>query len=729
METAWQLASRNDDETKRILDDVVILLVHANPDGHDLVADWYMRNPDPLKRQSTGIPRLYQKYIGHDNNRDFFASTQAESKNMNRVMYREWYPQVMYNHHQTAPRGTVMFAPPFRDPFAYEVDPLVRVGLDMVSAAMHNRFLREDKPGVTMRTGARYSAWWNGGLRTTAYFHNIVGILTETMGHPNPTTIPYVERRQLPHADLPLPVEAQEWHFRQSVDYSVTANYAILDYASRYRETLLLDIWRMGKNSIEKGQRDSWVPNPRLIKGARSLADQRTPENRDARAYIIPSDQADYGTATRFINTLIEGGVEVHRARRSFAHGGEIYPAGSYVVRSDQAFRPHVISMFEPQVHPDDIPYPGADPTAPYDLSGWTLAYTMGVEFDRTLEAFNVRLDLLKDVVSADAGEFYKSVAGYSIDGRVNNAFLAVNRLIKAGKKVYRVTGEDSTLPHGSFWVHGQDDQVEEILDEAVNKHGVRVEAAPDANSGMTEIGTPKVALVDRYGGSMPSGWTRWILEQFEFDFDVVYPPEIDTGILADYDVVVMVTGFAPGGSSRRPSQTPTLVPDKWVARMGRMSEDKTLPQLKAFAEAGGTIVTIGSSTQLANQLGLAVESHLVDDEGEALTRSDFFAPGSVLQVKLDTSHPLALGMKEHADVIFYSSPVWKIEGGSRLAWYDTATPLRSGWAWGQEALEGGTAMATFDVGDGRLVLFGPEIAFRAQPHGTFKLLFNALYW
>ena len=185
IETSYRLVSGEDDETRRILRDVVILMVHANPDGHDLVADWYLRNPDPLRRSMAGLPRLYQKYIGHDNNRDSYMSTQPESTNMNRVLYREWFPQILYNHHQTGPSGTVLFAPPFRDPFNYVFDPLVPVGIDLVGAAMHQRFIAEGKPGATMRRGANYSTWWNGGLRTTAYYHNMIGLLTEAIGSPD----------------------------------------------------------------------------------------------------------------------------------------------------------------------------------------------------------------------------------------------------------------------------------------------------------------------------------------------------------------------------------------------------------------------------------------------------------------------------------------------------------------------------------------------------------------
>jgi len=270
IETVYQMVSLTDAETQRFLDDVILLAVHANPDGMELVSSWYMREPDPQKRSTGGIPRLYQKYVGHDNNRDFYMSAQVESTNMNRILYHEWFPQIMYNHHQTGPAGTVMFAPPFRDPFNFNFDPLVPLGIDLVGAAMHGRFVAEGKPGVTSRQGASYSTWWNGGLRTTMYFHNMVGLLTEAIGNPTPIAIPFVPNRVLPDSNLFYPIAPQEWHFRQSIDYSITANRAVLDVASRHREQWLYNIYQMGRNSVAKGNTDTWTPTPRRVAAIQS---------------------------------------------------------------------------------------------------------------------------------------------------------------------------------------------------------------------------------------------------------------------------------------------------------------------------------------------------------------------------------------------------------------------------------------------------------------------------
>src|SRR5687768_16928292 len=258
IETVYTLVSRNDEETNRILRDVIVVAVHANPDGMQMVSKCYMQNPDPQQRR-TCSPRLYEKYAGHDNNRDFYMSNTRESQNMNKLMYWEWLPQIMYNHHQSGPAGTVLFSPPFRDPFNYNFDPMIVTGLDMVGAHMHHRFLQEGKPGFTMRSGASYSTWWNGGLRTTAYFQNIIGLLTEIIGNPTPTQIPAVPGFILPRADIPAPIAPQAWHFRQSIDYSVTANYAVLDLASRYKDQFLYNIYKMGSNQIARGSKDHWT--------------------------------------------------------------------------------------------------------------------------------------------------------------------------------------------------------------------------------------------------------------------------------------------------------------------------------------------------------------------------------------------------------------------------------------------------------------------------------------
>jgi hypothetical protein len=786
-EMAWQMVSRTDDETLRILDDVILLLVPANPDGNDLTADWYNRNPVPEQRSNApGLPRLYQKYIGHDDNRDFFASTQPETEAMNRLMYHEWFPQIVYNHHQSGPAGTVMFAPPFRDPFNYFFDPLVVVQLDLVSAAMHARFEAEGKPGVTMRTAARYSTWWNGGLRTTAYFHNMIGILTETIGSPTPMRIPYVSSNVLPRADLPYPIQPQEWHFRQSIEYTITANRAILDIASRNRENFLFNIYRMGSNAIARGSSDSWTVTPqRVARANEELAQRRpaargegsfsgfgrgddvpgfdayaeilhAPAARDPRAYVIPSDQPDFLTATKFINALREVNVAVHRATGSFQAGGKTYPAGSYVVFTAQAFRPHVLDMFEPQDHPNDVPYPGAAPTPPYDNAGWTLAYQMGVRFDRVLDGFSGPFERIEDWnVKPPAGHVATAgrVVGYLTSHQVNDAFQAINRLLADGERVYwltaPVTANGRTRPAGSLYIPATE-STRARLDRLAAEIGVSFDAVTEPPSGATlALRRPRIGLLDVYGGSMTSGWARWIMEQFGFAYEVTFPPRIDRGDLnAKYDVLVFPSGVLPdpnrpsrygrGGMEYTGAQNDSVeasLPAEYRDRRGAVTAERTMAAIREFVENGGTAIAIGSSTSgLATSLGLPVTDYLVKD-GASLPRTEFYVPGSVLQVEVDQNQAVSAGVPPQVDVFYDNSPVFALapdataRGVKRLAWFGSKAPLRSGWAWGQEHLDGGTVAVEAAVGKGKVFLFGPEILERGQPHGTFKFFFNAIYY
>ncbi len=775
-ETVYQMVSGTDDETRRLLEDVIILFVHANPDGNELVADWYMRDSVPARRTLAGLPRLYQKYIGHDNNREFFTSTQAETENINRVLYHEWFPQLLYNHHQSGPAGTVVYSPPFRDPYNYNLDPAMLLGIQALGTAMHSRLAIEGKPGATMRSGASYDGWWNGGIRNTATFHNTIAVLTEMIGSPTPMRIPLVAERQIPSGDLAMPIAPGPWHFRQSVDYSVSLNRAVLDHASRLREGLLFNIYRMGRNSIERGSRDTWTANPRRaaavaarlrptggtgagaaasaagggnaapISDSALYAAQRTPNDRDPRGYIISANQPDFPTAVKFINSLRETGIAVHRARMPFSVNGKQYPEGSYIVKTAQAFRPHVIDMFEPQSHPDVFPFPGAPPTPPYDNAGWTLAFQMGVQFDRILDDFTGPFSPVtawNETPPAGKVLSGKSAAGFLLSPQANDAFTVLNRLRAAGMAVGRigdsaiVSGE--VVPAGTFYVPNGPG-VTVALANTVSSLGVDLRGAGRAPAGVRPVAPSRIGLWDSYGGSMPSGWTRWILEQFEFPFTRVFAPELDAGALrAKYDVLVFVTGAIPGARGGRGGggagaiEAPPGLPEEYRAQFGRITPDATIPKLREFVSEGGTLVAIGSSAaNIAAALDLPVESHLVEN-GVPLPGTKFYVPGSVLSVRVDTRHPLAAGLAERTDVFFDDSPVFRLRPGAeaqgvrRVAWYDSPNPLRSGWAWGAKYLEGGLAAVEVPLGKGRVLLYGPEILQRAQPHGSFKFLFNAL--
>lgn len=740
IESVYQLVSRGDEETRHFLENVIVLAVDANPDGHELVANWYMRQRTPSARTLAGLPRLYQKYAGHDNNRDFYMSTQPETRNINRILFEEWFPQIVYDHHQSSPTGTVMFAPPFRAPFNYVFDPLVLLTVDLMGAGMHSRFAAESKAGVTMRSGSNYSTWWNGGLRTTAYFHNQIGLLTETFGSPTPTRIPFASSAQQATADLPYPIAPQEWHFRQSIDYSITANRAVLDAAARNREMLLFNIYRMGRNSIERGSRDTWTPSPHH----QDLAGN--PAARDPRGYIIPSDQPDFPTATKFVEALMLSGVRVEQAISAFTVDGVEYPSRSFVVKTAQPFRPHVLGMFEPQDHPDDIPYPGAPPVPPYDNAGWTLAFQMGVRFARVLDEFSGPFERLTAMPSPPARDVIspEGAVGYVLSQHQNDAFAAVNQLLAAGESVYFVgrSGASSNMP-GTIYVPAKTSTLD-VLRKAASERGVTVTGVRTRPNGAAMKLRPlRIGLWDQYGGSVESGWIRFVLEQFDYPFEVVYPQTLDAGNLASrFDVLIFPDGAIPGrdSASTYSDDAPpaALLPAEYRGRTGVVTAGRTVPQLKAFVNAGGTLLAMGSSTAIAQHFGLPVRDAMVErgDDGHdvPLGPERYFVPGSILRVAVNSKSPVGYGFDSVADVFFDNSPVFRLgpdaqaRGVRPVAWFADGSPLRSGWAWGQSHLEGGVVVAEATVGRGRVVLYGPPVAFRGQSHGTFKFLFSGIH-
>ncbi len=592
IQIVYELVSGTDPETERILRDVIVLVLHANPDGHELVAQSYMSEPDPRQRALRPLPRPYQKYVGHDNNRDFYMATQAETVNINRVLFRDWLPQVVYDHHQAPLTGAVMFAPPFGGPINPRIHPAVAGGIEAIGAAIHQRFEDEGKHAVVAGDAANYSMWWNGGLRTTPNFHNQLGILTEAAGSPTPGEGP---------------------PFRVAVDYSVSANRAVLAAASRDRERWLYGIYRMGRDAIDAGRVGSGGP----------------------RAYVLPADQPDFPTAGRFVDALLKAGVVVHRATAAFVAGGKTYGTGSYVVRTAQAFRPHVLDMFEPQVYPGDSDE-GTAPV-PYDMTGWTLALQMGVDFDRVFDDVNGPFTALSEPVESPA----------------TDAVTAVNRRLQADVRI---------------------------------------------------------ALVDRPGGWSTSGWIRWLLERYEFPYDLVFTGEWESTVFDGYDVVILPGEAVVGVAAELPART-------------------ALPALVTLAQRGGTVLAMGAASSLGRLLRLPISYPLA-----SLPVSVFNVPGSVLNAAVDAAHPLASGLGPDVNVMFNNNPVFSLrpDAASRgvrpIAWFDSPTPLRSGLAVGQDRLEGLVAGLEAPVGRGRVVLFGPDITFRAQSHGTFKFLFNTIY-
>ena len=357
---AFKAVTEESEEMKRIRDNVIFLLVaNMNPDGTTMVASWYRENLG--KPWESRLPELWHKYVGHDDNRDWYMMNQVETRNSARQLYTEWFPQIIYNQHQTGPFPSRIFVPPFDDPMNPNIPPLVIRGVNLVGDAMTRRLDQEGKRGAVSRMG--FDTWWNGGMRTAPYYHNMIGILTET-SHASATpatydpktfpkyfagtTVPTLE----PTTYYPSPYLGGEWHLRDSCNIMVTTSMAALDVAAKRREEWLYDIYQMGRDAIRANARET---------------------------FIVGADQWDPGTAVKLVNVLRLGGIEVERATAPFSAGGTQYAAGSFLIRGAQPFEPYARDLLTPQIYPDMRFYPGGPPKRPYDITGWTLSYQMGV--------------------------------------------------------------------------------------------------------------------------------------------------------------------------------------------------------------------------------------------------------------------------------------------------------------------------------------------------------------
>jgi hypothetical protein len=599
------------------------------------------------------------------------------------------------------------------------IPPLVMRGINTVGDAITRRLDQEGKPGAISRHA--FDTWWNGGMRTAPYFHNMVGILTET-AHPSATPSTYdpatftrtfdngIPTLQ-PTTDYPSPYAGGEWHLRDSCEYILTASIAVLDIAAKRREEWLYDIYQMGRDAIRAGR---------------------------AETYIVPAEQWDPGAAVRMMNALRWGGVEVERARAPFTAGGRSYSTGSYIVRGGQPFRAHVADLLNPQVYPERRQYPGGPPRRPYDVTGWTLPMQMGVTVDKVAEEVEGSFDAVQFAASSPATIPASAKFAYAVDSRHNDAFTAVNRLLEGGAAVFRsptaVRVDGTDWPAGTFLVPPEA-AARADLEEAARTLGISVGATDDPLAeDAIRLRTPRLGLYHAYGGNIDEGWTRWLLAQYEFPYASLYDKDVRAGGLRNrFDVVVLpdasydsMVGGQSGGS----------LPAEYTGGMS----PRGIANLQAFVEAGGTLVTLDSAGDLAlRAFGLPVRNAAVGQP-----ESNFYIPGSLLRIEVDNRNPVAFGMPGQAAAFFSHSPAYAIgpEGPAEpgagtgtvpagvqvAARYPGKGVLLSGWLMGEPVVAGRAAVVTARVGRGRIVLLGFRTQHRGQSHGTFKLLFNSIY-
>jgi Zinc carboxypeptidase len=686
---AYRLAT--DPDLTRLLDSVVVLMIPSmNPDGLDTVVSWYRRYKG-TRYEGGPLPWLYHKYVGHDNNRDWFMVTQAETRLVTRMLYKEWFPEVVYDVHQMGASGVRLFVPPFIDPVNPNLDPALVAAINLVGAQMASALYDAGASGVAHQLS--FDLWWHGGFRSTPTRHNMIGILTEAASTRlgSPITLPFDSLRQ-PARGVNQPAQwaGGTWHLGDIVTYELIAAEALVRLAARDRLTFIDRFVSLGRRAIDAGL----AGNPF--------------------AYVLPPppDQRDPEAWASLANVLTSGGVEVHRAAEAFTADGRSYPAGSLVVLMGQPFRAHAKDMLEPQR------YTPVNDRPPYDVAGWTVPYTMGVRAEVVNAPFSANLVKVDTVVPAP-GRIEGAGEVFILKNRTNAESRAIAALLSAGQSL--------TIAGDSVIVRGP--RARAILTEQAARGGFGVTAVRTApvSSGMTRQRLPRIALYQPWTGNIDEGWTRWVFEQYGITYTTVHDNDLKRGGLRQrFDVLVLPdaeTRLLVSGSDS------TRVPLQYA---GGMTE-RGAEAISAFVRGGGTLVCLdGSSNFAIARLNLPVVNVLAGEaSGPQLLR--FYAPGSIFGTVLGgvgtggAGSPVTLGVPDSLKVYFESSAAFTVSAPARALATYPSEPLRSGYARFQERLEGKAALVEAPVGSGRVILFGFRPQFRGQTHGTFKLLFNAV--
>ncbi|MBK9170467.1 MAG: peptidase M14 [Bryobacterales bacterium] len=702
-ELAWRMVTQEDEETRRIRRNVILLQVPViNPDGLEMVSRWYMGNVG-TEYELAPLPWLYQKYAGHDNNRDWFMLNLVETRASTRMLFQEWFPQIVYNQHQTPAFPARIFIPPYAEPLNPLIPAAVMEGIHLIGAAMAERFALENKPGVLAYHG--YDAWWNGGLRSVPAFHNMHGILTETAlfqyatpAEYKPEDFPARFGNGLPTREPSIfyqrPWMGGRWAIRDAVEYMLTADFAILDLAASRAERFLLKSYQMAREAIVLG------------------------ETAKPFAYVVPPDQWDRGAAYEMLERLAYAGVEIKRASATFPAGGKTHPAGTFVILAGQPFRAYLKDLLEPQRYPE-IKTGGTGPTKqPYDVAGWTLPMSMGVRVEVVDEKFEAALDDVRDFSPPAAVE--GDGAYLTLDRRDTRTYTALSDLLRDGAAV-RAGAE-------TFWIESAG------ATAILKRHGVKARRMPAAAPAeVPQWRTPRLALYEPPLPNMDAGWTQWVLDRFGIAHTKLGNTAVQAGGLrSQFDAIVLaaqsaasiVHGTRSGEYVSRPGQPRAVLLQRpeFTGGIGIAG----VAALDEFVREGGTLIALDSATELPIQyFALPVRNVARGADG------NFYCPGSLLRMTLDPAHPLGYGMP--ANLMGFSSggQVFELNAEAdldRVVRFASSDLLASGWLSGAEVAHGRSALVVATHGKGRVILFGFRPQFRGQTFGTFKLLLNAIY-
>ncbi|MAM83229.1 MAG: peptidase M14 family protein [Acidobacteria bacterium] len=716
-ELMYDLVTRTDDEITRILDETIAIMIPCfNPDGEIMIVDWYNENVG-TDYEGVGLPWLYHHYIGHDNNRDAFQQNTVESQYGAKILFRDWIPQAYIDHHQMGAYGARIYVPPYAEPLRPSADPLVWREMSWYGAHIAYKEEEAGKDGVV--NAAVYSGWGHFGFHWITPFHNIAGMLTESASarlatplfvHPDQLN----GSRGLPEYEaqttFPNPWQGGWWHVRDIVEQQKIAAVAALDIAARHRATVLRNAYQKASRQIERGS--SMSPA----------------------VFVIPADQHDPLTATKMVNRLLGQGIDVHQAPSEFTHEGRVYGAGSFVVSMAQPKRGVIRWLLGRTFYPDNTYTRDRDgnPIRPYDMSTDTMAEFMGVRVDPADSVVDTALATVDELLTP-AGAVVQGQFGYVLDGRLNDSFKAANLLLAENIAVRRVTNSDAGAQAGDFIVPAS--ATGTVVTEIARTTGVSFSALDIDATGVSQpLQRNRIGMYQRYyGGNMDEGWTRWLLEAFAFPYDTLMDAAITEGNLRNaYDVIVLpadsvtrMTGESSEGGGRSGSR-PEDYPPAYRSGFG----DEGVAALEAFVNNGGTLVTFAQAGDLPIQKFRLPVRNLV----AGLSSTEFWSPGSTLRVDINHTNPLAYGMPADGLAAFLGgNQVYEVvatphnDRVQRIVTFIDRDILQSGWLLGEDTIAEKAAMVSVQHGQGRVVLIGFRAQHRAQTHGTFKLVFNAL--
>jgi hypothetical protein len=706
MEWAYKLVTAQDDETKRRLDDVIVLLIPSlNPDGQIMVTDWYKKYVG-TKYEGGAMPFLYHHYVGHDNNRDWYMLTQLETKNVNRMVYHEWFPQFWLDEHQMGSNGPRIYIPPNADPVAKLVNPLVHRGNNLMGATMGWRLEEAGKSGVIY--GYSYDAYWPGGTRNTGWWRNMYGVLTETASariatpiHIAPTELQGGSKGLITYEqqiNFPNPWPGGVWRLRDIMDYEFIVSDAALETASKYRRDLLRGVASMAENAI-------------------SSADP-------FEVWRIPIEgQRDPVTATRLAALMLEHGVEVQLTADK----------KSFLIPTAQPYGRFVDEMLEIQHYPEVKAAPNGGNLDPYDVAAWSLPLMMGVRADKLSLTPEERVSASPiSSVTWPSGGLSGNARYYGIADHQNNVFALINAMQQAKSEVFIQAGPGKA-PRVLFAGNPQ-------LAPNAEKLHLRLQAEAELPKDAKPVRPVRIGVYKSYVPSIDEGWTRFLLEQYGFNVKNIENKEVRAGKLnAAYDVVILPDSTKEvivEGRSRRDGYFEELPPE-YTGGIGK----EGVRALKDFVDQGGTLITLAHAGELlmGEEFNLPVTNALAGaGEGRrGISNSEFNIPGSLLRAYVDQNHPVGYGMP-HEIAAFFDGPVAfqtsapgpELER-SVIAWYpeDAKDVLVSGYANGAERLQRRAAAVSFVRGKGKIVMFGFRVQHRAQTEGTFQMLFNAICW